>query len=164
MTADQNLKPLGRTITPYIGQTIIFASVTGFMIYVGLRTPQWGFILAPALIWALFAILIYVGMKYQVLWGETGVVMRASGGPERLIRYDEITEIRIERAQASEFLAQSRPFRRIVIQGRKRHPNEYVDVSLRHFRPADIDELLTAIRTHRPDLAIPTVPWATGSL
>ena len=164
MTTDQNLKSLGRTITPYVGQTVIFASVTGFMIYMGLRTSQWGFIWTPTLIWALFAVLIYIGMKYRVLWDETGVVMRASGGPERRIRYDQITEIKIERAQVSEFRVQSRPFRRLVIHGRKRHPSEYIDVSLRHFRPADIDELLAAIRTQRPDLAVPTIPWGTGSL
>ena len=38
MTTDQNLKPLGRTIAPYVGQSVIFASVTGFAIYLGL-TP-----------------------------------------------------------------------------------------------------------------------------
>jgi hypothetical protein len=102
-------------------------------------------------------------MKYRVPWDETGVVMRASGG-KRLIRYDEITEIKIERAKAGEFLIQSRPFRRIVIHGRKRDPTEYIDVSLRHFRPADIDELLAVIRSHRPDLTVPIVPWGTGSL
>jgi hypothetical protein len=164
MTTDQNLKPLGQRITPYVGQTVIFASVTAFMVYTGLRRSQWAFVWAPTVIWALFAVLIYIGMKYRVLWGETGVVMRASGGPERRIRYDEITEIKIERAPVSEFLGQSRPFRRLVVHGRKRHPNEYVDVSLRHFRPADIDELLAVIRTQRPDLAVPTIPWGTGSL
>jgi hypothetical protein len=164
MTTDQNLKSLGRTFTPYVGQTVIFASVTGFMIYMGLRTSQRGFMWAATLIWALFAVLIYIGMKYRVLWDETGVVMRASGGAERRIRYDEITEIKIERARVSEFPAQSRPFRRLVIHGRKQHLNEYVDVSLRHFRPADIDELLAVIRTQRPDLAVPIIPWGAGSL
>ena len=164
MTTDQNLKSLGRTFTPYVGQTVILASVTGFTIYMGLRTSQRGFMWAATLIWALFAVLIYIGMQYRVLWDETGVVMRASGGAERRIRYDEITEIKIERARVSEFPAQSRPFRRLVIHGRKQHPNEYVDVSLRHFRPADIDELLAVIRTQRPDLAVPIIPWGAGSL
>jgi hypothetical protein len=164
MTANQNLKPLGRTITPYVGQTVIFAGITAFMVYTGLKTSQWGLMWGTTVIWGAFAVLIYIGMKYRVLWGDAGVVMRASGGPERLIRYDEITEIKIERAQGSEFVAQSRPFRRIVIHGQKQHPKEYIDVSLRHFRPADIDELLAVIRTRRPNLAVPTVPWGTGSL
>ena len=150
-------------LLPYVGQTVIFASVTGFMIYMGLRTSQRGFKWAATLIWALFAVLIYIGMKYRVLWDETGVVMRGkSGGAERRIRYDEITEIKIERAPVSEFPAQSRPFRRLVIYGRKRHPNEYVDVSLRHFRPGDIDELLAVIRTQRLDLAVPIIPVGRG--
>jgi hypothetical protein len=163
MATDQNLKSLRRTITPYVGQAVIFAGVTAFMVYPSSRTSEWDLMWGPAVIWGAFAVLIYIGMKYRVLWDETGVVMRASGG-KRLIRYDEITEIKIERAKAGEFLIQSRPFRRIVIHGRKRDPTEYIDVSLRHFRPADIDELLAVIRSHRPDLTVPIVPWGTGSL
>jgi len=161
---DQKLVPLGRTTTPYRGPAVIFSVITIFLLFEAYRSSQWGLAWSTIVIWAGFAGIVYFGLRYRVLWDETGVVMRASGGPERLIRYDEITEIKIERAKDSEFLAQSRPFRRIVIHGRKRDPNEYIDVSLRHFRPTDVDELLDVIRSHRPDLAVPTVPWGTGSL
>jgi hypothetical protein len=99
----------------------------------------------------------FIGLKYRVLWDETGLVMRASGIPERHIRFDEITEVRTERAQVSEFFAQSRPFRRIVVHGPKHDPKAFIDISLRHFRLDDIEELLKAIRLRRPDLAVPTV-------
>lgn len=158
LNAGRKLVNLRRTITPYVGYTLIFAGVSVFSTYVAQKTSQWGLMWVAAGIWPLFAVIVYIGMKYRVLWDETGVVMRASGGPERRIQYDEITEIRNEMAQVSEFLSQSRPFRRIVVYGRKHDPDAFIDISLRHFRLEDIEELLTAIRTRRPDLAIPTVP------
>jgi hypothetical protein len=95
---------------------------------------------------------LYFGLKYRVLWDATGVSMRASGGPERHIGFDEITSIRYVVASS-----QSRPFRRIEIHGRKSDPKAFVDVSLRHFRLDDVDEMMTAIRMHRPDLKVPKV-------
>ncbi|MGA9545347.1 MAG: hypothetical protein WBQ85_17355 [Candidatus Sulfotelmatobacter sp.] len=164
LNAEQKLKPLRRTITPYVGQMVIFALVTAFIEYVGYRTSQRAFMWSPTVLWTFFAALVYLGMRYRVLWNDSCVVMRASGGLERRLGFDEITEIKMKTAHVSEFLAQSRPFRRIVVQGRRRHPDEFIDVSLRHFRPGDIDELLAAIHVHRPDLAVPRIPWGTGSL
>jgi hypothetical protein len=158
------LKPLGRTITPYRAQIVIFSVITIFFLFEAHRLSQWGFAWPPAVIWAGFAILIYFGLRYRVLWDGTGVLMRASGIGERRIQYGEITEIKIERAGVSEFLTQARPFRRIVIYGNARHPAAFIDISLRHFQPPDIDELLAEIRTRRPDLAVPTISWGKGSL
>jgi hypothetical protein len=90
--------------------------------------------------------------------------MRASGITEKRIPYDEITEIKIERADVSEFMAQNRPFRRIVIHGNARDPGAFIDISLRHFQPRDIDEVLAEIRKRRPDLAVPTISWGKGYL
>lgn len=164
LTVDRVLKQLGRTITPYRGQTIIISGITIFTAFVAHRSSQWRIFWWSTGIWALFAVLIYIGLQYRVLWDGNGVVMRASGIKERRIQYDEITEIRVERADFSEFFAQSRPFRRIVVYGHKNHSKAYIDISLRHFRPQDIDELLTRIRIHRPDLEVPVIPWGTGSL
>jgi len=99
-----------------------------------------------------------------VLWDSNGVVMRASGIGERRIAYDSISEVKIERANANEFMTQARPFRRIVIHGNIQHQPTSIDVSLRHFAPKDIDELLAEIRVRRPDLTIPHVAWGKGSL
>jgi hypothetical protein len=164
LNTDQKLKPLRRTVTPYTGQIVIFSVITIFLLFVAYRSSQWAFAWSTIVIWAGFAVMVYFGLRYGVLWDGTGIVMRASGLPERRIRYDEIREVKIEMAQLHDLLAQSRPFRRIVVHGYRGDPNAFVDVSLRHFRPGDIDELLAAIRTHRPDLTVPTVPWGTGSL
>ena len=145
---------LRRTIQPYVGKAIILTGVTLFSIYESIRTSDWQMTIwwvALGLPLAAFAYL-YFGLKYCVLWDETGVYMRASGGPERHIAFDEITNIKYEIAAS-----QSRPYRRIVIYGAKHDPKAFVDVSLRHFRLDDINEMMCAIREHRPDLRVPTV-------
>ena len=156
--ATQRTIALRRTITPYVGQTIILIGVTVFMLYVRLEKPG---LFPPwpiALIWGLYACYVFLFcIKYRVLWNESSVTMKAAGC-NRDIPFDEITDMRYEVADPSEFLAQSRPFRRIVIRGRSHAGDARVDVSLRHFRRADIEELLTAIRRSRPDLTVPQIP------
>jgi hypothetical protein len=142
---------------------VIFSAITIFLLLVAYRTSQWGLAWSPVAIWGGFAVIVYFGLRYRVLWDETGVVIRASGIGERRIEYDQISEIRIERAAANEFLAQARPFRRVVIYGNAVHP-ESIDISLRHFQPRDIDELLGEIHLRRPDLVVPTISWDEGSL
>ena len=93
-------------------------------------------------------------MKYRVFWDEESVVMRARGGPDRRIRFDEITSVKKEISSAGDVLAQSRPFSRIAVY-RNHNPDGFVDISLRHFRLEDVDELLEAIRKSRPDLCVP---------
>jgi hypothetical protein len=145
---------LRRTIQPYVGQTIIFTGLTIFFVYLSLKTSDWQITIwwvALGLPLAAFAY-VYFGLKYRVLWDETGVYMRASGGPERQIGFDEITSVKYELAAE-----RSRPFRRIVIHGATHDPKAFVDVSLRHFRLDDINEMMCAIREQRPDLRVPTV-------
>lgn len=157
MTSDA-LVPLRRTIQPYVGQTLILVVATVIAVYGSVASSDWNIMWAPAVYWPLFGIyFFYFGMKYRVLWNKESVVMYASGGPERRIRFDEITSVKKEIASASDILTQSRPFRRIVVCGRKHDPNARVDISLRHFDLKDIDQLLTAIRTCRPDLDVPTI-------
>jgi hypothetical protein len=145
---------LRRTVQPYVGQTIILTGVALFTIYESIRTSEWQMtIWLFAFGFPLFAFAyLYFGLKYRVSWDETGVSMRASGGPERHIAFDEITSVKYETA-----VSQSRPFRRIVIHGHKHDPKAFVDVSLRHFRLDDVDEMMNVIRAHRPDLTVPTV-------
>jgi hypothetical protein len=150
---------LRRTITPYVGQTLILLGITVFLAYVAHKTSQWNLLWAAAAMWPLFAFAyLYFGLKYRVLWDSIGVYMRASGmKEERLVRYEDITSIRYETARVSEFAAQSRPFRRIVVKGHAHNRNAFVDISLRHFRLEDIEKLLTEIHARRPDLTIPRI-------
>lgn len=155
---DETAVKLRRTLRPYLGQTAILAGLTVFLFYAAVTKSGWELFWAGMLIWPFFAAyVVFFGMKYRILWNSECVIMRASGGPERRIRFDEITEIRKEVGQPSEFLAQARPFRRIAVYGRKHDPNARIDVSLRHFQLRDIEQLLTKIRQLRPDLKVPTV-------
>jgi len=164
MTSDRELVPLRRTFRPYVGQLLILAVVTIFAAYESVASSDWGFMWAPAVFLPLFGIyFLYFGMKYRVLWNEESVVMRARGGPDQRVSFSEITSVRNETSSASEVLAQSRPFRRIVVYGRKDDPKTRVDISLRHFDLKDISQLLTAIHAHRPDLDIPTIQSGRAS-
>jgi len=157
MTSNTVLIPLRRTIQPYVGQTIILGGFTVFSAFVFIKTSESAFLWAPAVPWLLFGVFIVCfGMKYRVLWDQESVVMRASGGPKRCIRFDEITSVKNEVSSAGDLLAQSRPFRRIAVY-RNRGPNEFVDISLRHFQMEDIQKLPEAIRKSRPDLDVPKI-------
>jgi hypothetical protein len=147
------------TVSPYIGQTLILSMVTIFALWVAYAKQQWGFFWI-FLVWVLWAsYILFFGLKYRVYWNDVGVVMRASGGPDRHIGFSEITKIQYETAKTNEFLSQSRPFRRIVIFGDKHDHNARIDVSLRHFRIQDIKNLISAIGERRPDIKIPPIPF-----
>jgi hypothetical protein len=143
-------------VTPYVGQSIIIAAVTILLVFIALEKTQWGLLWAVGLVWALFALyVIFFGVKYRIFWDEDGLTMSASGGPNRSISFDEITEVRRETARADEFLSQARPLRRLVIVGSQHAPNARIDISLRHFRTPDIDRLIREIGERRPDLTLP---------
>ena len=155
MTPNRNLVPLRRTVRPYVGQIVILAAVTAFAVYESFASSDWGFMWAPAIFLPLYAIyFLYFGMKYRVLWDNDSVVMRASGGAERRIQFDEIASVKNEVSSAGDVLAQSRPFFRIAVYS-NRDPNGFVDISLRHFQLEGVEELLAAIRKIRPDLSVP---------
>ena len=75
-------------------------------------------------------------------------------GAERRIQFDEIASVKKEVSSAGDVLAQSRPFSRIAVYP-NRDPGGFVDISLRHFKLEDVEELLAAIRKRRPDLSVP---------
>jgi hypothetical protein len=158
MRASENLRALRRTVTPYLGQTVILAGVTIFILYVALKKQEWNMLWALALIWILYgAYVAFFCLPYRILWNNDSVVMRASGGKERYIRFDQIAAVKYELASPSDIAAQSRPFRRVVVIP-LHHPKQFIDISLRHFRLEDIEDLMTAIRNSRPDLELPRVP------
>lgn len=145
---------LRRTVTPYIGQTAILIGVTVLTAYVAQAKRQWGLLWGLLVIWPLLAADVYFfGMKYRIWWNDVGVTMSASGGPDRQVRFDEVSEIRYEIG-----LSQSRPFRRIAIFGSRVGTKAPIDISLRHFRLEDIEKLLMEIRKLRPDISLPVIP------
>jgi hypothetical protein len=157
--SDGELLHLRRTITPYVGQTSIFAAVTLLEFSVAYMRHAWDLLWIVAVMWVLYGLyVLFFGLRYGIFWDSTGVIMRASGGPPRRIGFDEIAEVRYETAGASEYLSQARPFRRLVIRGRRNPAEASIDVSLRHFRPDDIKALLAMIHERRPELTVPAIP------
>jgi len=155
---DQRLVPLRRTLQPYVVQTVIVLAVAVFAVYESAVSSDWQFMWIPAISLPLYGFyFLYFGARYRVFWNEDGVVMRARGGPDQQVRFDEITSVKKEISSASDVLAQSRPFRRIVVSGSPNDPKARVDISLHHFDLSDINKLLTVIHAHRPDLDMPTV-------
>jgi hypothetical protein len=150
---DGEVQSLRRTFTPYMGQTTIFSAVTLFLTVVGYKSGEMSFLWGVPLIWTLYGLLVLIGLRYRVAYDETWVIMRASGGADRRIRFVEIAEVKYEIGASK-----SRPFRRLVILGRRDVQDALIDVSLRHFQLDDIQKLLSKIHEHRPDLALPPMP------
>jgi hypothetical protein len=158
VTSHGQLTPLRRTIQPYVSLIVICAGFAALCIFGFIKTSESLLLWLPIVPLVLYGVFVVCfGLKYKVLWNQESVIMRASGGPERRIRFDEITLVRNEIASASDVLAQSRPFRRIAIYGDTRDPQARVDISLRHFALDEINQLLNAIGSCRPDLDIPTI-------
>lgn len=154
---NHEMSSLRRTVTPYIGQSVIIAGVILLLVYVALKRGQWDLLWTAALIGVLFmSYIFFFGMKYRVSWNEKGLKMKASGGSMRSIPFDDITEVRCETASSDEFLSQARPFRRLVVIGSSRDPSGQIDISLRHFQAQDVHKLMEVIREQRPDLTLPS--------
>ena len=160
MSSYNALVPLRRTLQPYAGNCIILTLATVIAVIATVKSSDLMFLWASLFSWILFAVAyVYFGLKYRILWNEDQVEMRASGGPKRCIPFDEISRIKYEIASPNEWFAQSRPFRRIVVYGRKNESDARVDISLRHFHLDDINQLLAAIHEHRPEIEIPYGKW-----
>lgn len=157
MTFGNQPQQLRGTIAPYMGQIVIFSLVTLGALFVSIQRGVWGLILSVLAVgWPLFGILVYIGRKYRIYWTEEDVRQQASGGSDVCIKYSEIARIASETSKPGEWLAASRPFRRIVIYAKKSHgEGKFIDVSLKHFVAGDIRNLMRAIHARRPDLTLP---------
>jgi hypothetical protein len=143
---------------PYVGQISILLLATGVAVFTSAKSSDWNIMWAPAVYWPLFAIYVYFfAAKYKISWESGSLTMHASGSSERKILFGEITSIKSEVSSVGDVVAQSRPFRRVVVQGRADDPTARVDISLRHFDLRGIQELLDAIHGQRPDLEIPMI-------
>jgi hypothetical protein len=157
MTRGSQPQQLGRTIAPYMGQIVVLSFVTLGALFVSIQRRVWGLILSVLVVaWPLFGFLLYFGRKYRIYWTDDDVRQQASGGADVCIKYSEIARIASETSKSGEWLAASRPFRRIVIYAKEAHgEGKFIDVSLKHFVAEDIRNLMRAIHGRRPDLTLP---------
>src|ERR1700678_4346502 len=109
------MRRLGRTVTPYIGQTIILSLVTAFAFFVAWRISEWNLFFATPVMWVFYAVIVFIGLQYDVFWDNQKICMKASGKADTYISYDNITHVALETANVAEMVSQSKPFRRIAI-------------------------------------------------
>jgi energy-coupling factor transporter transmembrane protein EcfT len=145
---------LRQTAQPYVGQIAILLLITVIIVGVAYKMDMWELIFPIPVMWILFSIPTYIGMRYQVYWDEVGIGRVASGEEKIFIKYDDIREIRRQKATLSEMISMSRPFRRIAIFGPSAKGEAQLNVSLRHFRREDVERLMKTIRSRRPDLVL----------
>ena len=142
-------------MTPYIGQTTILSLVTAFAFFVAWRMSEWNLFFVTPVMWVFYAVIVFIGLQYDVFWDNQKICMKASGKADTCISYDHITHVALETANVAEMASESKPFRRIAIYGHSGHSQSKINVSLRHFRHADITSLMTSVKLHRPDLELP---------
>ena len=159
---------LRRAMTPYVGgEAILLWAVSVFMIITAIRFDR-GLLVVVALIWFLYvAYIIVFGRPYRIGWDETGITMKASGLADTRIEFRDIDSVRYE-IDSIFNPAPGRPFRRLVFtthrkETHRKNPRQFIDVSLRHFKLEDIDELLEEVGSHRPDLSLPNIPELQSS-
>lgn len=147
-----NETSLRRTFAPYAGQTVILSLATIGSLAVAWEKSTWGLPIAMAVAWGFYAVFVAISLRYRISYGQEYIRRRASGGPDVVIKVQDVAEVVRELATAGEMVAQSKPFRRIRISDRS---GQSIDVSLKHFRSEDINVLLHWLHRSRPDLSMP---------
>lgn len=157
--SDDHSHRLPRTFRPYIGQTAILTIVTIFWFLVAIETREWRMLFAVPVLWLLFAYQMSLSLRYRISWGADGICQEASGG-RVCVAYDEITKVAYETAKPGEYVSATRPFRRIAIYADTgADASKVIDVSLKHFSPLAIGQLVRTIGIRRPELSLPK-HWA----
>lgn len=158
MTSNEQSQYLRRTVAPYMGQIIILSLVTLGALYISIKKHQLELIFPVPLMWLLFLVLVYIGLKYKIFWTDKEVCQKASGGSRVCIKYADLTKVTSEISKSAEFLSASRPFRRIALYAEGLPgENKSIDVSLKHFVMDDVRELMRTIHDSRPDLVLPDI-------
>jgi hypothetical protein len=143
---------LKRSIKPYIGELLIIIIITIGLIYTSIIRST----LAPlelAFVGLLLTVAThYADFRYRIVWRNGEIERVATNNSITSIKASDISRVVLEESNPAAMLALTRPMRRIAIYGKER---ERLDVSLKHFVPADIRQLMRVIHEQRPDLALP---------
>lgn len=152
---------LKKSIQPYIGFTVIFSFITILVIVTALRTEDWNIVYAMLLGWLVFYLpFVYIGLRYRIILRDGEIIQKAFRGKDVVINTTEITHIQRETSDLLTLLSFRRPLRRIAIYAQNpQHlqSGKFIDVSLKHFMPADIRKLMQEIHNRRPDLEMPKI-------
>jgi hypothetical protein len=130
--------------------------VGALAMWVGILRGAWEPLEFASILLIFLAAWTILQMGYRIEYSEFSVTQRAFGVQAVTIAFEDISKVQTESRGGAGVFAIRRPFRRISIYGgRKTGTDEYIDVSLKHFRAEDIRRLGRAISSTRRDLALP---------
>lgn len=118
------------------------------------RKIDWNILGAIFFLSCLAAFIIMLNQRYTVAWNGRAVVQTAFGKRLVSICPGAITKIRFEISDTRALFAANRPYRRVAIYA----GDEFIDVSMKHFKLDDIRKLIGILRGARPDLSIGKLP------
>jgi hypothetical protein len=127
----------------------ILCLLTLVLMLVCVKTGNWSSVSSVLIVWLFFMPVVLTGMTYRISWTTGSIRQKAMGTSTQTIRISRITSVRSETSEFLSMYRALRPMRRISIyEGKK-----CIDVSLKHFRKDDIQDLLDEIYRQRPDLS-----------
>ena len=151
--ADQSNFILRRKIRPYVIGAAVAAVVSVGAVSWIVLAHDWRLLLSLEVGWIMIAVWIYVGMRYQLLWQDGAVVMKALGRPDVAIAPDEIIQIGMDTGPRMKLGGFNISAQRIKILAKEPEADtKSVYVSLGHFVAPDLLRLMQAIGAGRPDL------------
>jgi hypothetical protein len=108
-----------------------------------------------ALLWVIGIWSQYANTRYRIFWKNGDIEQIAANKNITVLKTAEIKRIALEHSDIRTLLSYTRPSRRIAIYAQGPDGNKWIDVSLKHFAPEDIRQLMRAIHERRPDLSMP---------
>ena len=149
---------LRHTLSPSIVWIVMFGGVDVLLLYamLGEHEFNWNIAGAIALLSALAIFIISLNLRYTITWNGTAIVQTAFGLPKVSIKPADITKVRFETSDARTLFKANRPYNRIAIYA----GNQFIDISMKHFKVEDIRKLIASIREIRSDLPIDKLPKA----
>ena len=147
---------LRRRMRGYLTGIAVAAVVSVGMVFRIVTAHDWRLVASLEIAWIMIAVWVYIGLRYQVLWRDEMIVMKALGRPDVTIAPDEIIQMAIDTGERLKIAGIGAPSERIKILAKQ--PDDApkaIYVSLGHFVADDVLLLMRIINAHRPDLAFP---------
>lgn len=118
------------------------------------RKIDWNILGTMFFLSGLTTLIIMLNLRYTVTWNGRAIVQTAFGKRSVSISPDAITRIRFETSDTRTLFKANRPYRRVAIYA----GDEFIDVSMKHFKLDDIRKLIGILRRTRPDLSVVKLP------
>ena len=144
---------LRRRIRRYVIGVALAVVVSIGMVLRILLAHDWRLVASLEVGWIMIAVWVYLGARYQLLWSDGKIVMKAMGRPDTAIAPDEIIQIGIDTGQRMRIGGINISGERIKILAKEPDGEaKSVYVGLGHFVVEDVVRLMHIISADRPDL------------